>query len=130
MEYRWAILAAWRQAKEKWEWSNRLGVEQRLIRREPNQPFNWSTRLRFRGGLKYNFSQKNSVFAFDEVFFSIDKKNINHAFEHNRLGIVFLHQWNKTFKSELGYIFIKRLNKNTTFFDVEHTFMLNTSVKF
>jgi hypothetical protein len=61
---------------------------------------------------------------------NIDKKNINRAFEHNRLGIVFSRQWTKNLKSELGYIYIKRSNKTTTFLDNENTFMLNTAFKF
>jgi hypothetical protein len=105
-EFRFSAYADFQQPLARRFFStSRFWVEYRLFENEPKHVI----RLRFRMGLRYDFSKKTSLQIFEEAFFNVSDFSKIHSFDHNRVFTQFAYTPHPSIRLELGYIFVMRL---------------------
>ncbi len=110
-EYRFAAAVDFQnRIKGKWFAIFRPGIEYRMFDFEPKH----IVRLRYRVGVRYDFSQKLSMQLFDEVFMNIGDYSKINSFDHNRIFLQLHYTPHPTLRFEAGYIFVNRLPRTAT----------------
>jgi hypothetical protein len=84
-----------------------------------------TTRLRNRLAFRYDFNAKYNVAIGDEILVNTTGTDAQHLFDHNRVSSNFSYKPNSAVKFDIGYIFISRLTKNTSYLIDESNIYLN-----
>jgi hypothetical protein len=84
-----------------------------------------TTRLRNRLAFRYDFDAKYNVAIGDEILVNTTGTDAQHLFDHNRAFSNFSYKPNSAVKFDIGYIFISRLTKNTSYLIDESNIYLN-----
>lgn len=120
-EYRFGAAVEFQNTlAKKLNFSSRQLIEYRVFQKGQDNV----TRLRNRLSLRYDFTKQLRLSVYDELFINLSGTQLEHFFDHNRLGINLEYFIIPNFKVEAQYMYGTRLPLNNTEIFSEHNFLL------
>ncbi len=131
-EFRFTAMTEARNKAGRFEIVNRIGYENRWIKRQPQDAYRPVGRFRIRLMAElplwkdHNQQYKARLYASEEVFLRAGKEVLpTQFFEHNRLTTGIRYTVNPYLRIDSGYQYAYRVRRNGFETDAEHTFILN-----